>query len=318
MNRLTADRLEGIWAGVTMAWDERYRFDADTYVHNTQRMIDAGVHGIYTTGSTGEFYALEFDEFCEMVDIQVGLCGAAEIPLQIGCCSDVTSKTVKLLEYVAAKPEVSAAQVNVPYWMELTDRELLQFFQDIYNACPDIPLVHYNVPRAKRFLTGRDYQRVLEVAPSLIGVKFTSAGGHFAQLQDTIRTNPQLSYFVGENLLASGMQLGVRGSYSSLVFTDPEFMLEMYRAGVEGRWDEAVARQQTVASMSAELMALLDVRGEGSIDPVVDKGLGVAAGCIQGHQRCRPPYIGWSDETVVQVRDFLRKNYPEFLHPSVC
>ena len=162
MSRLTANDVRGVWDGVTMTWDEHYRFDEKTYAENVERAIAAKVHGVYTTGSTGEFYALEYDEFCRMVDIQAELCGRAGMPLQIGCCSDATGKTIKLLEYAAGKKEVGAAQVNIPYWMKLTDREVLQFFKDLHHACPDMPLVHYNITRAKNYLLGEDYLKVLD------------------------------------------------------------------------------------------------------------------------------------------------------------
>ena len=316
MARLTADDVRGIWAGITLPWDEDDRFDETTYAANIERVIAAGVRGMYTTGSSSEFYALEFDEFCRMVDIQAELCGKARMPLQIGCCSDATARTIRLLEYAAGKDAVGAVQVNIPYWMELTDRELLAFFKDVHTACPDMPLVHYNIPRAKRFLTGPDYLKVLEVAPNLIGVKFTFAGSNFAALQESIMMTPGLSYFVGENLLASGMQLGARGCYSTLVLTDPRFALEMYAQADAGKWDQAMRMQQHATRFYGELEALLEERNEGAIDPVVDKGLSVAAGFMLGHQRCRAPYIGWSDETVVAVRGWLQQSHPEFVYPD--
>lgn len=316
MSRLTADAMRGIWAGVTMTWDENFRFDEKTYAKNIELAIAAKVHGIYTTGSTGEFYAMEYDEFCAMVDIQADLCGKASMPLQIGCCSDSTAKTIKLLEYAASKEAVGAAQINIPYWMEVNDREMLQFFKDLYSACPDMPLVHYNIPRSKRFLLGEDYLKVLEVAPSLVGVKFVYAGAHFGQLQDAIATTPNLSYFVAENLLVSAMQLGARGCCSSLIATDPKFTLDMYAKAEAGQWDEAIKMQQRASKFFAEAEAFIEDRGEGTSDPVFDKGLSVAAGCILGHQRCRAPYTGWSDETIVAMREWLKANYPEFVYPE--
>ena len=314
MDRLTADRVRGIWAGVTLPWDESFALEEETYARNIERMIAADVHGIYTTGSTGEFYVLDFDEFTVMVDIVSDLCGRGSMPLQIGCCSDATHKTVRLLEYAAGKKEVGAAQVTIPYWMELTDRELLQFFKDLNAACPDIPLVHYNIPRAKRFLHGDDYLRVLEVAPNLIGVKYTFAGSNFAALQTDMMKTPQLSYFVAENMLVSAMMLGARGSYSSLVATDPAYMLDMYAKARAGQWDEAISMQQNAARFFDEAAAFVGERGDGDIDPVFDKGLAVASGCVLGHQRCRPPYIGWSDRTVEELRQWLKDNYPEFIY----
>ena len=316
MSRLTSDEVRGIWAGVTMAWDEDDNFDVDSYVANTERMCRAGVHGIYTTGSTGEFYALSFDEFKQMVDIQADICGRLKVPLQIGCCSDNTREVLRYLEYVAGKPEVGAAQVAIPYWMEVNDRELLQYFKDLYCACPDLPLVHYNVPRTKRFLTGPDYLRVLEVAPSLIGVKFTYAAAHFTDLQQALLMTPQLSYFVGENLMASAMMLGGRGCYSSLICTNPAFMLTMYDHAANRRWGEAIKMQQLAQQFFTDVSEFIEGRNEGSCDPVFDKGLGVASGCLVGSQRTRAPYIGWSDETVVALRGWLGAAYPMLLYPG--
>src|SRR5574340_774243 len=127
MARLKAKDIYGIWAGVTMAGDARFRFDEEAYAKNIQRTIKAKVNGIYTTGSTGEFYAIDGDEFKRMVDIQAELCGKAKMPLQIGCCADATHKTIRLLEYAADQKAVGAAQVNLPYWMELSDKEVVQF-----------------------------------------------------------------------------------------------------------------------------------------------------------------------------------------------
>ena len=314
MARLTAKDVYGIWAGITMVWDEDYRFDENTYAENIRRTLAANVHGIYTTGSTGEFYAIDYGEFCTMVDIQAELCGAARTPLQIGCCSDATAKTIRMLEYAAGKEQVGAVQVNIPYWMELNDRELLQFFKDIYTACPKMPLVHYNVPRAKRFLTGSDYLRLLDVAPNLIGVKFTMAGTHFGQLQEALNMTPGLSYFVAEDLLVSGMQLGARGCYSSLIATNPNYTLDMYAKAQARQWDQAIEMQKRAAQFFSDAEAFIEDRGEGTCDPVFDKGLSVASGCILGHQRCRPPYIGWSDDTVKALAKWLKSNYSEFVY----
>lgn len=316
MARLTAKELHGIWAGVTMSWNENFSLDEKSYVTNIERMIRAGVHGIYTTGSTGEFYALEFDEFKRMVDIQADLCGRAKMPLQIGCCSDATGKTLRLLEYAAGKKEVGAAQVAIPYWMELTDRELIQFFKDLHSACPDLPLVHYNIPRAKRFLHGSDYLKILEVAPNLIGVKYTFAGANFGSLQNDLLKTPMLSYFIAENLLVSAMQLGAKGSCSSLIATNPKFMLELYSKARAGQWEEAIKMQQDASTFFNAVEEFVDGLGEGSIDPVGDKGLAVASGCFVGSPRCRAPYIGWKDETITKVRKWLEENYPTFIYPG--
>ncbi len=299
-----------------MSWDETFCLDETSYRTNIKRMCQAGVHGVYTTGSTGEFYALDFIEFYRMVDIQTEICSKYHMPLQIGCCSDNTRRTMQLLEYVADKPSIGAAQITIPYWMELTDREVLQFFKDVYTAFPDLPLVHYNIPRAKRFLIGPDYQRILDVAPSLIGVKYTFAGNYFNELQEAIMVTPGLSYFVIETVLVSSMLLGARGSYSSLVYTNPQLSLTMYDHAVNDRWEEAIKMQKTAQQFISDVIFFVKSRGEGYIDPVIDKGLAVASGCLEGSQRTRAPYIGWSDETITELRTWMKENYPQFVYPE--
>ncbi len=306
LKRLTADTLFGVWAALPMQWDEKDRFDEADYAENLRRVIASGPHGVYTSGSTGEFYAIDDEEFRRMVDIQVELCGGAGMPLQIGCCADATRKVLRMIEYVAARPAVGAAQIALPYWMELNDREVLAFFKDVTSAAPRLPLVHYNIPRAKRFLQGANYRRILDVSPNLIGVKYSFAGQHFSQLQESIRLTPELSYFVGEPLLASAMQIGARGCYSSLVLTRPQLMRRYFEAAVNRRWDEAIALQGRIGDFFADLFAEVAALKEGTADPVIDKGLAIASGLFAGHQRCRAPHIGWTDENVAVISKWFQ------------
>ena len=74
--------------------------------------------------------------------------------------------------------------------------------------------------------------------------------------------------------------------------------------------------QQHVSRFFAEAEEIIDGLSEGMMDPIFDKGLAVAAGCILGHQRCRPPYIGWKDETIIALRNWLNEQHPEFIYPE--
>ncbi len=77
--------LHGVYAAVPTAWDNQGRFDAATFRENLARLIDAGVHGVYTTGTDGEWYALEFDEFCRMVDAFAAEVVDRAVGSQVGC-----------------------------------------------------------------------------------------------------------------------------------------------------------------------------------------------------------------------------------------
>ena len=90
-----------------------------------------------------------------------------------------------------------------------------------------------------------------------------------------------------------------------------KFKTDPKDAGVRESW---FARRWMIRTGSAFAVTVpAGTRGEGTIDPVFDKGMAVASGFLVGHQRCRPPYIGWSDATLTAFRDWLARKHPEFL-----
>ena len=313
--KLTSTTLKGVWAGVTLPWNEDWSLNEEIFRRNLARLVAFRVHGIYTTGSTGEFYALDWPEFQRMVDVFIGTVKPSGIPTQVGCGGDDTRDVLRQVEY-AFKAGADGVQVVIPYWMELNRRELIQYFRDVSAACAGMPMIHYNITRAKNYLTGPDYVRVLAVAPNLIGVKFTFAGSHFGLLQTAIQLTPQLSYFVAENLLVSAMQFGGRGSYSSVVCMNPLYMQTLFSLAESGQWNQAIAMQGRLNTFFNGLEELIEQYDMSSSDPVCDKGLGIAAGFFAGHQRTRPPYIGWSDEHVAAVAAWLKSAYPDLLAPA--
>ena len=60
---LTRANFTGPWAGLPVPWTKNDRFDEAVFRTDVQRCCDAGVPGVYTAGTTGEFYAMEFEEW---------------------------------------------------------------------------------------------------------------------------------------------------------------------------------------------------------------------------------------------------------------
>lgn len=308
----TARTWEGIWAGLPTPFKDDFSLDLRSLETNVRRMLQARVHGVYLLGSTGEFYAIEFDEFKELANLLVKVAAGSGTPVAMNCGAPNTRATLRQLEY-ARRVGCDAAQLTVPYWMEMSERELLQFFKDVATAVPDLPIIHYNIPRAKHYLLGPDYVKVREVCPNLVAIKFTFSGSHWADLQDAIRLNPTVKFYISEHLLVSAIQLGARGCCSAMVYTNSAFVLEMYQLAREQKWEEAMGMQRRLAEFFSRFGRFAESLGEGRIDPQVDKALGLASGCLVGHQRTRPPFIGWSDKSVQALREWMKKDFPEFM-----
>ena len=100
------------------------------------------------------------------------------------------------------------------------------------------------------------------------------------------------------------------------VCTNPKFMLTLYEHARCAQWSEALKIQAFIARFFDDVSSLIENRGEGTSDPVFDKGLSVASGCLLGSTRTRAPYIGWREETVQAVREWLLDRYPQFIFPD--
>ena len=74
----------GPWAGLPVAWTDNDRFDEETYRGDVARCCEAGMPGVYTGGTTGEFYAMEFDEFQPVARATVEECRVHDKPVMIG------------------------------------------------------------------------------------------------------------------------------------------------------------------------------------------------------------------------------------------
>src|SRR5438067_3168908 len=96
---LSAEALRGVWAGVPLEWHQQDELDEQRYASNIERCLDIGAHGVYATGSTGELYAPDFDEFRRMTDIMTGVALTRNAPCQIGCTWLNTRDTMRRIEH---------------------------------------------------------------------------------------------------------------------------------------------------------------------------------------------------------------------------
>ena len=302
---LTKENLKGVWVSITIPWDENGNLDEGTFRENAAKLAECGVHGLYTTGSTGEFHALDFDEFEQLVDAFAAET-EGKILTQVGCSWMNTRDSIRMARYAVDKG-IDGVQVAVPFWMELNDAEVLQYFVDLSQACPDVGITHYNIRRAKRFLNGKDYTRICEQVPNLIGTKFCSS--EFSAWMEMQINGPELCHFCGEGNLVVGMMFGAAGMYCSQALMNPEFILDWYGMCERKEWEAASQIQWKVNRwLVKDVYPLIEA---GHLDPTLDKAFQEMAGWLKGSRWTRPPYIPLSDEEMAKLVEGSRTRYPE-------
>ena len=303
---LTKEQLKGMWVSVPTEWDEQGEFDEKTFRGEIAMLIDAGAHGLYTTGSTGEFYALDWEEFQKVTDAFLAET-VGKIPVQVGANWFNTRDTIRRVRY-ARDQGAGAVQICFPGWMIMTNDQYDQFLVDVYEAVPDISLIHYNVVRSGKLFYGKDYARIGPRIPTIIGTK---AAIPWEMYPDLVVQSPELCHFVGEMAFPFGHQLGALGMYTSWFMMNPTLFHEYYQNCADGQYAAAFAFAKRLASWWRE--AVDPLLRKGHQDPVLDKAFVEMAGWLPGNRQTRKPHSPLTDEEFSQLRRATERTIPEFL-----
>ncbi len=303
---LTREQLRGLWVSVLTEWDTHGEFDERTFREQIAMLIEARPHGLYTTGSTGEFYALDWGEWCRVTDVFLKE-AAGKIPVQVGCNWFNTRDTIRRVQY-ARDRGADAVQICFPSWMPMRPEDYDQFLIDIYQAVPDIPIIHYNIHRTKKLFRGKDYARILPHVPTLIGSK---AGMSLDEYMELVVNAPAMHHFVGELTFPLAHLMGCPGMYTSWFMMNPTFFHDYYRKCIDGRYDEAVPMMMRMALWFDR--AVRPLIEKGYMDPALDKAFVEMAGWLPGNRLTRKPYHPVSDEDFAFLRRVTAELMPEFL-----
>ena len=307
-SKLTRENLHGVWAAIATPFDEDNRFDADIFRENLRRLHASGVHGIYTTDSDGEFYAIELDEFKRIIDVFADESQRLGVPTQAGVTWCNTQGMVDRARYAASKG-ILGAHVGHPFFMPMTPQSYHAFWQDIRLAVPEwFGLVHYNTPRVHNYQYGPDYAILADEVPNLIGTKHV--GAEIPEFLTLRACAPQLSHFTGEHALTPYMFFGARGVYSWFANFNARYMVEWYDDLEAQRWDQARHRQER---MHALILACEPLRGSGNLHGIVGKAFSAASPFLVPQNRTRRPYLAIPDETVRQFKRTLTEQFPDLL-----
>ncbi len=210
---LTGDNWTGPWAGLPVAWTDRDAFDEATYRAAVTACCRAGVPGVYTGGTTGEFYAMEFDEFQQVARATIEECRSAGKPAMIGCTSTYTLGAIRRARF-AAELGAAAVQIALPFWMEVADDQIVPFFREVAKAAGGLPLSIYETTRSKKVLALQQHREIKEAVPNYLMVK-ANAGTLGCTSAGCQALSEFVNVFVGEHQWSA---LGTRGRQGELQF----------------------------------------------------------------------------------------------------
>src|SRR5579875_2166193 len=179
---VTYDDLNGVVGVVpTPATADADRWEAGRPVNipETVKMIEAvveaGIDVVMTTATFGEVASLTWEELREFVDCVIRTVGGRR-PVFPGVTTLNTRDTIMrgrtLIEMGA-----DGLFIGRPMWTALSDRQIVQFYRDVSDALPHIPIIVYDNPRAFRRKIPPEVYRELTNIRGIIGAKQSGGPG---------------------------------------------------------------------------------------------------------------------------------------------
>jgi dihydrodipicolinate synthase/N-acetylneuraminate lyase len=107
---LTRATLHGVWCALIVPWTDRDAVDARRFVREIRAYAGTGVHGIYTGGTTGEFYGQDDPNFTRITEIACEQAREIGLPVQIGVSALSTRNVCRRIK-IALREGTDAIQV---------------------------------------------------------------------------------------------------------------------------------------------------------------------------------------------------------------
>ncbi|MHA4844623.1 dihydrodipicolinate synthase family protein [Flavitalea antarctica] len=304
---LTRANLRGNWGTVLLPINVDDTIDYSRLSDELDYLIAAGLDGIYSNGTAGEFHNQTEQDFDAVQQLMSEKCRAAGMPFQIGAShSSPVISLERLKRSVSLKPD--AFQVILPDWVKAGEKEQVGFLERVAVEASGIPLVLYNPPHAKKVLTPAEIHNLSNRIPQLIGVKV--AGGDKEWYNAMHWSIDSFSVFIPGHFLASGFQSGVAdGAYSNVACLSPKGSQAWWKL-MQTDVPAALEIQQRILSFFKE--CIMPYNDAGYSNPALDKLLAAAGGWAAVGTRLRWPYQWIPESEVRNIALKARSWLPEF------
>jgi len=303
---LTRQNLRGTWGTLLLPIRADESIDYDALEEEIAFMIHAGVAGIYSNGSAGEFYAQSHDEFIEINTRLARACQAAGTHFQIGASHPFAQETLQRIRSTRhLAPD--AYQVILPDWFVVRGAEVDAYLEKIIEAAAPAGIILYNPPHAKRQLPIEEIGRLAAQFPGLLGVKV--AGGDEAWYRAMRETCGDLSVFIPGHLLATGIAQGAHGSYSNVACLHPAAAVRWNEMILSNPADALLIQQEILAFLERHIIPYIK---DGHVNAAADKLLAAIGNWSRVGTRLRWPYRWIPEEDVAPLRKIAHTELAKF------
>ncbi|MFT0761675.1 dihydrodipicolinate synthase family protein [Scrofimicrobium sp. R131] len=239
-------------------------FDRESFDRNVNRMLDAGVHGLFVMGSSGEV-AYSTDRRRDEVTRAAVEVAAGRVPVLVGAIDMQTARVVEQAQR-AQDLGADAIVITAPFYGLGGPEQVERHFRVVAEAV-DAPLYAYDLPVSVHTKLQPEMLVRLGVDGVLAGVKDSS--GDDVSFRRLVLANRDagspLSLLTGHEVVVDGAYLsGADGAVPGLGNVDPHGFVRQWEAYRAGDWAAVQAEQDRLSRLMDITSVVKGVSGFGA------------------------------------------------------
>lgn len=279
-----------------------HQLDVVSFERSINRLIEAGVDGLFFLGSSGEV-VFATDERRDQIVREAVRIVDHRVPVLVGI---IDTETERVLEHGrrALALGADALVATAPFYALGGPADVEEHFRILHQEL-DAPLFAYDIPVCVHTKLPWKMLARLGAEGVLAGVKDSSGDDvSFRYLvQENEKNGHPLTLLTGHEIVVDGALLsGADGSVPGLANVEPEGYVRMWKAAQEGNWAEVKREQDRLNEISHIFDVTTGVQGYGAGVGAFKCALNLM-GIFDSDQMPRPvkPLDGQNREAIKQV-----------------
>ena len=279
-----------------------HQLDVVSFERSINRLIEAGVDGLFFLGSSGEV-VFATDERRDQIVFEAVRIVDHRVPVLVGI---IDTETERVLEHGrrALALGADALVATAPFYALGGPADIEEHFRILHQEL-DAPLFAYDIPVCVHTKLPWKMLARLGAEGVLAGVKDSSGDDvSFRYLvQENEKNGHPLTLLTGHEIVVDGALLsGADGSVPGLANVEPEGYVRMWKAAQEGNWAEVKREQDRLNEISHIFDVTSGVQGYGAGVGAFKCALNLM-GIFDSDQMPRPvkPLDGQNREAIKQV-----------------
>ena len=270
--------------------------------NQVNRLIEAGVHGLFAFGTNGEGYILSDKEKEKVLSVVIEE-AAGRVPIYAGTGCVSTKETIEMSK-LAQRLGVDVLSIITPWFAKASQEELAEHYTAVAEEV-ELPIVLYNIPaRTGNALAPKTVKKLAQL-PNIVGVKDSS--GNFDNMLQYIEATREMDFAVlsgNDSLILWNLMAGGTGGVAGCANVFPKNMVGIYENYQKG--DIAAAR-----ICQDNIREFRNCFVYGNPNTIVKKAVALLGYPVG---ECRRPFCGLSDEGM----EALKKTIVDYQNKGIC